>query len=91
MKRLLAALTVLVGCTQAIYHGVDFSTAISETTFKCFLENGMHFAISRAWRSNGSIDPNAVTNIKNARAAGFPNVDVYMFPCRAKSAAEQIN
>lgn len=51
----------------------------------------MHFAIARAWRSSGTMDPNAVANIKNARAAGIPNVDVYLFPCRAHSAADQVN
>ena len=51
----------------------------------------MHFAIARAWRSSGTMDPNAVQNINNARAAGIPNVDVYLFPCRAKSAADQVS
>ena len=51
----------------------------------------MHFAIARAWRSSGAMDVNAVQNIKNARAAGIPNVDVYLFPCRGKSAADQVN
>lgn len=41
----------------------------------------------------GSVDPNAVVNIKNARAAGIPYVDVYLFPCPkcAKSASEQVD
>jgi len=29
----------------------------------------------------GEVDPNASGNIGNARAAGIPYVDVYMFPC----------
>ena len=51
----------------------------------------MHFAIARAWRSSGTMDPNAAQNINNARAAGIPNVDVYLFPCRGKSAADQVS
>ena len=41
----------------------------------------------------GSVDPNVVVNIKNARAAGIPYVDVYLFPCPkcAKSASEQVD
>ena len=39
------------------------------------------------------MDPNAVANIKNARAAGIPYVDVYLFPCPkcTKSASEQVD
>ena len=50
----------------------------------------MSFAIPRAYKSYGAFDSNAVTNIKNARAAGIPYVDVYMFPCRGKSASSQV-
>jgi hypothetical protein len=74
--------------TALAYEGVDFSTALPESTFACFKTNGMSFAIPRAWHSYGGFDSNAINNVKNARAAGIQNVDIYMFPCRSKSAAE---
>jgi len=51
----------------------------------------MSFAIPRAWCSYGAMDANANANIKNARAAGIQYVDAYMFPCRGKDAASQVN
>ena len=81
---------LLLGLSQAIFRGVDFSTLLSVSEFECLKNDGMHFAIPRAWRSSGTPDPNAVQNIKNARAAGIANVDVYLFPCRGKSAADQV-
>jgi hypothetical protein len=54
-------------------------------------QNGMSFAVPRAWCSYGGADSNANANINNARAAGLPYVDVYMFPCRGKSATDQVN
>ena len=55
------------------------------------VSNGMVFNIPRAFRSSGTLDPNAAQNIKNAHAAGFAHVDVYFFPCPtcSKSAAQQ--
>jgi hypothetical protein len=49
---------------------------------------GKDLAIIRAWRSYGIPDSNATKNIANARAAGFPYVDAYFFPCRSKSAKD---
>ena len=46
-----------------------------------------HFCMSL-----GQPDPNAPQTIANARAAGIPYVDVYMFPCPtcSASAGEQV-
>jgi hypothetical protein len=41
--------------------------------------------------SYGAFDSHGLQNVKNARAAGIPYVDVYMFPCRGKSAADQVH
>ena len=38
----------------------------------------------------GKFDDNAVKSIQTARAAGIPSVDVYLFPCRGKPAADQV-
>ena len=51
----------------------------------------MNFAIPRAYKSYGAFDSNAINNVNNARAAGIPYVDVYMFPCRGKSASDQVS
>ena len=67
------------------------SQAVSQSGWSCLKSNGYEFAIPRAWRSYGAIDPNAVSNINHARAAGIQYVDVYMFPCRGKSAASQVD
>jgi len=62
-------------------YGVDVSSAVSESGWSCLRNNGNGFAIIRAYQSNGRADPNAVQTVRNARAAGIPYVDVYMFPC----------
>ena len=70
--------------------GIDYATAETKATHQCWKNAGMSFAIPRAWRSYGSFDPNGPTNVANARAAGFQFVDIYMFPCRGKSATSQV-
>eukprot|EP00005_Dracoamoeba_jomungandri_P002001 CAMPEP_0174250800 /NCGR_PEP_ID=MMETSP0439-20130205/847_1 /TAXON_ID=0 /ORGANISM="Stereomyxa ramosa, Strain Chinc5" /LENGTH=212 /DNA_ID=CAMNT_0015330963 /DNA_START=76 /DNA_END=714 /DNA_ORIENTATION=+ len=59
--------------------GVDVSQLT--TVFGCLKQSGYEFAIIRGFRSSGSVDPYVVKNIENARAAGIPYVDVYLFPC----------
>ena len=82
--------TLFMSATLAT-KGVDYSTALSVSTHQCLKTNGVSFVIPRAYYSYGAFDPNAPTNIANARAAGISFVDVYMFPCRGKSAATQVN
>lgn len=62
-------------------YGVDVSQATSTTGFHCLVNNGFSFAITRGYRSSGSVDPNGPQNVKNARAGGVKYVDFYMFPC----------
>ena len=66
---------------------MDHSTLQSVATQQCWKTNGMTFVIPRAYMSYGAFDTNGRTNVANARAAGIPYVDIYMFPCRGKSAA----
>jgi GH25 family lysozyme M1 (1,4-beta-N-acetylmuramidase) len=82
---------LMVGFSQCYSHAIDYSTLLTVDELKCMRNNGMSLALPRAWRSSGTIDTNAVQNIKNAHDAGFPGVDVYLFPCRGKSAADQVN
>uniref|UniRef100_A0A6B2LIR1 Lysozyme n=1 Tax=Arcella intermedia TaxID=1963864 RepID=A0A6B2LIR1_9EUKA len=60
--------------------GVDVSQAVSESAWKC-LHGSKSFAVVRGYQSVGRVDPNAEANVRNAKAAGIPYVDVYLFPC----------
>jgi len=61
--------------------GVDVSAAVSQNTFNCIKSSGVgSFAIVRTYQSTGKVDPNGAQTIKNAHAAGIPNVDAYHFP-----------
>eukprot|EP00347_Sterkiella_histriomuscorum_P023175 403335663 len=82
-------LATLFAATQAT-QGIDISQLVSTSGWQCLKNAGYSFAIPRAWCSYGGFDKNAVTNIHNAKAAGIPFVDVYMFPCRGKSASQQV-
>ena len=88
MKALCALLlAALFSATQAT-QGIDVSTLVSN--WQCIKQAGYSFAIPRAWKSYGAFDSNALANVRNARAAGIPYVDVYMFPCRGQSASAQV-
>ncbi len=91
MNKLLVAIISALLIVQAIsVNGVDIASATSAATFTCLKNAGNTFAIIRAYRSFGSLDPNANTNLANARTAGL-STDVYMFPCRGKNATTQVN
>lgn len=70
--------------------GVDVSQLFTTSTYQCMKSNGYQFAIIRGYCSFGGIDHNAVQSLKNAKAAGLIT-DIYMFPCRSKSAQTQVN
>ena len=72
--------------------GIDVSSLVYSTGFKCLKEDGYDFLIVRGYRSTGEPDPNAIHTIANARDAGFEYIDVYMFPCPkcGKSASDQV-
>lgn len=61
--------------------GTDVSSAVSSSAYTCLKNNGYVFTIIRGYQSFGQVDPNVVQNIKNARAGGQADVDVYLFPC----------
>jgi hypothetical protein len=88
MLAILASLTLQYAQATT---GVDISAAVSTSSFSCMKSNGMNFAIPRAYCSYGGADANGKNNVNNARSAGIPYVDVYMFPCRSKSATTQVN
>ena len=62
--------------------GVDITNILTQDNFKCLLENKLgDDVIARAYKSTGIIDTNAYQNLKNAEAAGFQRLDIYVFPC----------
>lgn len=70
--------------------GVDVSQLFSTSTYQCMKSNGYEFAIIRGYCSYGGVDHNAVQGLRNAKAAGMIT-DIYMFPCRGKSAQAQVD
>lgn len=52
--------------------------------------NGYQFAIVRGYCSYGGIDSHAAQTLTNAKSAGMIT-DMYMFPCRGKSATSQVD
>lgn len=70
--------------------GVDVSQLFSTSTYQCMKSNGYSFAIIRAYRSYGALDPDAKQGLTNAKNAGLIT-DVYLFPCRGKSATSQVD
>ena len=81
--------SLLIGVSLAT-KGVDISQPCGE--FSCLKSSyAVDFSITRAWLSTGAFDSASITNLNNAKAAGIPYNDVYMFPCRGKSAATQVD
>ncbi|KAA0166630.1 hypothetical protein FNF31_01408 [Cafeteria roenbergensis] len=83
------AAAALVPSALATY-GADVSSHVSPDQWKCLKGDGINFAIVRAWYSFGAFDPNGRTTVANAWAGGMDDVDVYLFPCAGKSAADQV-
>jgi K+ transporter len=87
---LLAAL--LVSQTVVQSQVLDIVGPLTKTAFGCLASQGYHVAIVRAYSLNngGSIDPNAVQTLVNAKSAGFIPF-IYINLCRNGDAASQIN
>lgn len=89
MKAISAVVFATLFAASQATKGVDVSTLVNN--WSCLKSAGYNFAIPRAYCSFGGMDHNAVANINNARNAGIQYVDVYMFPCRGKSATSQVS
>ncbi|CAK5078596.1 unnamed protein product [Meloidogyne enterolobii] len=62
--------------------GIDLFQLTTLDDFTCLKEKlSAKFVIIRGGRSVGLVDSNLIKNIKNARGAGFEDVDIYIFPC----------
>ncbi|KAI9315954.1 glycoside hydrolase superfamily [Dichotomocladium elegans] len=89
---LLGALTLLSAtATQAYETGLDVSALTSTSSWSCARNLGYDYPIIRCWfeaygqNPGGALDKNCLQNYKNALAAGYSSVDVYMFPCSGRS------
>lgn len=91
MKSLLTVLVMasLFTATLCVL-GVDVSQPFSTATYQCMKSNGYAFAIIRGYCSYGGVDSHAVQGLTNAKSAGLIT-DIYMFPCRGKSATAQVD
>ena len=58
----------------------DVSTFVTGDQWQCLATYNCTGAIVRAWRSNGSLDPNAAATMQEASNV-LQSVDAYMFPC----------
>ncbi len=84
ISTLLFLLSLSLTHTSAISRGINLPTAFNN--FSCIKTAGYSFVITKAWDyTTGSFEASAVTNIKNARNANIPFIDVYMQPCRNMS------
>ena len=82
-------LVLLIASTHSVL-GVDVSQLFSTSTYQCMKNNGYQFAIIRGYCSFGGMDTHAVQSLTNAKNAGLIT-DIYMFPCRGKSATSQVD
>jgi len=71
---------------SSTWHGLGVDVSDPCNNWSCLKSSGYNYAVVRAWRSSGTWDPDAPTNIARAKAAGLSPVDVYMFP-RPKGAS----
>jgi hypothetical protein len=78
-------------CTsQSGMFGLDIADPASVSDINCFASSGYNdFIVPRGFRSTGAVDTNVCPNLKNAKAAGIPYRDVYMFPCPVSKSSQQ--
>lgn len=77
-KFFVLALTIVFASAKL---GGDIADSVKTVAnFRC-LKQHLSFLIFRAYRSLGSVDPTAIPNIQHAYAAGFRDIDIYIFPC----------
>jgi len=86
----LILISLLLAQQYNCFLGVDVSQLFPTSAYQCLKSNGYGFVIPRGYCSYGGVDHNAVQSLTNAKAAGMIT-DVYMFPCRGKSASAQVD
>ena len=98
--RPLLILPALIASSYGLIFAVDSSQLVSEATYSKARGEGFTKAIIRGYEeacgTGGKVDPNFVPSYKNARAAGYTDIDMYWFPCNGsghncKSYAKQLS
>ncbi|KAJ2975817.1 hypothetical protein NQ176_g5307 [Zarea fungicola] len=84
---------------SALTYAVDSSSLVSVATYTKARSEGFTKAIIRIYEEacgiGGEVDPNFLQTYKNARTAGYTDIDAYWFPCNGlsnscKSYAQQL-
>ena len=98
--KFLLVLQALIVSSYATIFAVDSSQLVPEATYVKARAEGFTKAIIRGYEEacsiGGEVDPNFVASYKNARAAGYTDIDTYWFPCngsgnKCKSYATQLS
>ena len=66
-------LTVLLCLSWSVVskNGLDITLATSEATFSCFSQQTATFVVVQGYMDQGTVNPNALQNLKNAKTKGF--------------------
>jgi len=86
-------LLLSLSSTANAYIGLDGIQTMSVAAFHCLSQNGFSFYVTRVYQETGRVDMNGINNVKAGRAAGWRDVDGYIYPSRragSPSAADQI-
>lgn len=84
-----ALLPIFIASSYALISAVDSSALVSVATYTKARGEGFTKAIIRGYQeacgTGGQVDPNFVQTYKNARAAGYTDIDMYWFPCNGST------
>uniref|UniRef100_A0A914WP51 Lysozyme n=1 Tax=Plectus sambesii TaxID=2011161 RepID=A0A914WP51_9BILA len=86
------SLLILAHAANA-YIGLDGIQTMSVNAFHCLASQGYSFYVTRVYSETGHVDLNGVNNVKAGRAAGWRDVDGYIYPSRragSPSATQQM-
>ena len=83
--RALLLLPALIASSYGLILAVDSSQLVSKAIYTKARAEGFTKAIIRGYEEacgiGGETDPNYVSSYKNAREAGYTDIDMYWFPC----------
>jgi hypothetical protein len=98
--RHLLLLPALIASSYGLISAVDSAQLVHQATYAKALGEGFTKAIIRGYEEacsvGGEVDPTFVPSYRNARAAGYTDIDMYWFPCNGsghncKSYAAQLS